>query len=219
VLFSSIVNMVNRNNGRTGMGTVMASKNLKAVAVRGTAKVTAADPKKILELARQGAKDVKNNPDVEGLANHGTASVVGYQNDAGTFPTRNYTEGQFEGVASITGETMTETILKNNDTCFSCAVRCKRVVEGEKDGLKVEPVFGGPEYETIGTFGSYCGIDDLVAISYANQICNYFGVDTITCGATIAFAMECYEKGIITKKETGGIELKFGNTKAMLTLL
>ncbi len=219
VLFSSIVNMVNRNNGRTGMGTVMASKNLKAVAVRGTAKVTAADPKKILELARQGAKDVKNNPDVEGLANHGTASVVGYQNDAGTFPTRNYTEGQFEGVASITGETMTETILKNNDTCFSCAVRCKRVVEGEKDGLKVEPVFGGPEYETIGTFGSYCGIDDLVAISYANQICNDFGVDTITCGATIAFAMECYEKGIITKKETGGIELKFGNTKAMLTLL
>ncbi len=219
VLFSSIVNMVNRNNGRTGMGTVMASKNLKAVAVRGTAKVTAADSKKILELARQGAKDVKNNPDVDGLAVHGTASVVAYQNDAGTLPTRNYTEGQFEGVAKISGETMTETILKNNDTCYSCAVRCKRVVEAEKDGYKVEPAFGGPEYETIGTFGSYCGIDDLEAISYANQVCNDYGVDTITCGATIAFAMECYEKGIITQLETGGIDLKFGNTKAMLTVL
>lgn len=219
VLFSSIVNMVNRNNGRTGMGTVMASKNLKAVAVRGTAKVTAANSKKILELARQGAKDVKNNPDVDGLAVHGTASVVAYQNDAGTLPTRNYTEGQFEGVAKISGETMTETILKNNDTCYSCAVRCKRVVEAEKDDYKVEPAFGGPEYETIGTFGSYCGIDDLEAISYANQICNDYGVDTITCGATIAFAMECFEKGIITKEDTGGIELKFGNTKAMLAVL
>ena len=209
VLYSSIVNMVNRNNGRTGMGTVMASKNLKAVVVRGTAKVATSDPKKIIELARQGAKDVKNNPDVEGLANHGTASVVGYQNETGTFPTRNYTEGQFEGVDKITGETMTETILKNNDTCYSCAVRCKRVVEAEKDGYKVDPVFGGPEYETIGTFGSYCGVNDLEAISYANQICNDYGVDTISCGATIAFAMECYEKGIITKQETGGIDLKF----------
>ena len=219
VLFSSIVNMVNRNNGRTGMGTVMASKNLKAVVVRGTEKVTTADPKMIIELARQGAKDVKNNPDVEGLANHGTASVVGYQNEAGTFPTRNYTEGQFEGVDKITGETMTATILKGNDTCYSCAVRCKRVVEAEKENYKVDPAYGGPEYETIGTFGSYCGVDDLEAISYANQVCNDYGVDTISCGATIAFAMECYEKGIITLEETGGIELKFGNTKAMLEVL
>jgi aldehyde:ferredoxin oxidoreductase len=219
VLFSSIVNMVNRNNGRTGMGAVMASKNLKAVVVRGNAKVNTADQPKIIELARLGAKGVKNNPDVDGLANHGTASVVGYQDEMGTFPTRNYTEGQFEGVEKLKGETMTETILKRDDTCFSCAVRCKRVVEAEKDGYKVEPVFGGPEYETLGTFGSYCGIDDLEAVSYANQICNDYGVDTISCGATIAFAMECYEKGIISQKETGGIELKFGNTKAMLEVL
>ncbi len=219
VLFSSIINMVNRNNGRTGMGTVMASKNLKAVVVRGSNKVATANPARLTELARQGAKDVKENPDVDGLAQHGTASVVGYQNELGTFPTRNYSEGQFEGVDKVTGETMTATILKKSDTCFSCSVRCKRMVEAEKDGYKVEPVYGGPEYETIGTFGSYCGIDDLEAISYANQICNDHGVDTITCGATIAFAMECFEKGFITTKETGGIELKFGNTKAMLAVL
>jgi len=114
---------------------------------------------------------------------------------------------------------MTETILKNNDTCYACAVRCKRVVEAEKDDYKVDPVFGGPEYETISTFGSYCGVNDLEAISYANQICNDYGVDTISCGATIAFAMECYEKGIISKQETGGIDLKFGNTRAMLDVL
>jgi aldehyde:ferredoxin oxidoreductase len=219
VLFSSIVNMVNRNNGRTGMGTVMASKNLKAIAVRGTKKINVANLGLLTSLAKQGAHDVSENPDVDGLAKHGTASVVSYQNDAGTFPTRNYTEGQFEEAAKISGETMTETILKKADTCFACSVRCKRVVEAEKDGYKVDPAFGGPEYETIGTFGSYCGISDLEAICYANQICNDYGVDTITCGATIAFAMECYEKGIISKTETGGIELKFGNTAAMLEVL
>ncbi len=219
VLFSSIVNMVNRNNGRTGMGAVMASKNLKAVAVRGTNKPTFANPAKITELSKQGAKDVSLNPDVDGLAKHGTASVVGFQNDAGTFPTRNYTEGQFEGVESIRGETMTETILKRSDTCFACSVRCKRVVEAEKDGYRVDPVYGGPEYETIGTFGSYCGVDDLELISYANQVCNEYGVDTISCGATIAFAMECFEKGIITNRETGGLELRFGNKHAMIEVL
>lgn len=219
VLFSSIVNMVNRNNGRTGMGAVMASKNLKAIVLRGTQKVATANPARLTEIARQGAKDIKDNPDVDGLAQHGTASVVGYQNEMGTFPTRNYNEGQFEGVDRITGETMTATILKRSDTCFSCSVRCKRVVEAEKDGYKVDPVYGGPEYETIGTFGSYCGVDDLEAISYANQICNDYGVDSISCGATIAFAMECFEKGIITTKETGGIDLKFGNKKAMLEVL
>ncbi len=219
VLYSSIVNMVNRNNGRTGMGAVMASKNLKAIAVRGTKKITVANQALLTSLAKQGAHDVSENPDVDGLAKHGTASVVSYQNDAGTFPTRNYTEGQFENASKISGETMTETVLIRSDTCFACSVRCKRVVEAEKDGYKVDPAFGGPEYETLGTFGSYCGVSDLEAICYANQICNNYGIDTITCGATIAFAMECYEKGIITKKETGGIDLKFGNTTAMLEAL
>ncbi len=219
VLFSSIVNMVNRNNGRTGMGAVMASKNLKAVVVRGTKKISVANQALLTALAKQGAHDVSENPDVDGLAKHGTASVVAFQNDLGTLPTRNYTEGQFEDAAKISGETMTETILKKTDTCFACSVRCKRVVEAEKDGYKVDPAYGGPEYETLGTFGSYCGNSDLEAVSYANQICNDYGVDTISCGATIAFAMECFEKGIISTKDTGGIELKFGNTAGMLEVL
>lgn len=219
VLFSSLVNMSNRNNGRTGMGLVMASKNLKAVAVRGTQKVALADAKALTALNRIGPRELPRNPDMDGLAKYGTASVVMPQNSMGTLPTRNYNEGQFELAEAISGEKMAETVLKERDTCYACVVRCKRVVEINQGGYRVDPLYGGPEYETCATFGSYCGIGDLGAISQANQICNMYGVDTIACGATIAFAMECYEKGIISKEQTGGIDLHFGNAQAMLQAL
>lgn len=219
VLFSSLVNMSNRQNGRTGMGRVMASKNLKAVVVRGTRKVEVADPKALVSMNRVGVKDVPNNPDMDAIAKYGTANVVSPQNMMGTLPTFNYDEGQFEGSDAISGEKMAETILKKRETCFACVVRCKRVVEITEGPYKVDPLYGGPEYETIGTFGSYCGISDLAAIAYANQICNENGVDTIACGATIAFAMDCYAKGIISKEQTGGLELNFGDAEAMLTTL
>lgn len=219
VLFSSLVSMSNRHNGRTGMGLVAASKNLKAVVVRGTKKPTFADPKGIAYLNKQGPKELPGNADMDGLAKFGTASVVMPQNTNGTLPTRNYSEGQFESADPISGEVMAETVLKERDTCYACVVRCKRVVEIKEGAFKVDPYYGGPEYETLGTFGSYCGISDLAAVSLANQICNQTGVDTIACGATIAFAMECFEKGIITKKETDGIELKFGNADSMLKAL
>ena len=219
VLFSSLVSMSNRHNGRTGMGAVMASKNLKAVVARGKRKVQVSNPKALTALNRIGPKAIPENGDMDGLAKHGTAVVVLFNNTIGCLPTRNYNEGQFEGCEPISGERMTETILKERDTCYACVVRCKRVVEIKEGARKVDPKYGGPEYETLGTFGSYCGIDDLEAVSVANQICNEYGVDTIACGATIAFAMECYEKGIITKEETGGIELKFGDAAAMLKTL
>jgi len=219
VLFSSLVSMSNRHNGRTGMGAVMASKNLKAVVVRGKQKVQVANPKGLTEMNRIGPKAIPENPDMDGLAKHGTAVVVLFNNTIGCLPTRNYGEGQFEGCEPISGERMTETILKERDTCYACVVRCKRVVEIKEGAHKVDPKYGGPEYETLGTFGSYCGIDDLAAVSMANQICNEYGVDTIACGATIAFAMECYEKGIITKEQTDGLELKFGDANAMLKTL
>jgi aldehyde:ferredoxin oxidoreductase len=219
VLFSSMVSMSNRNNGRTGMGLVMASKNLRAVAVRGRKKVEVADPKGLTALNRSGPKEMPNNPDVDGTGKYGTASVVMVQNMMGTLPTRNYTEGQFENAEPISGEKMAETVLKKRDTCFACIVRCKRVVEIKDGPYPVDPYYGGPEYETIGTFGSYCGIGNLAAIALASQICNQNGVDTIACGATIAFAMECYEKGIITKDQANGIDLRFGNADAMLAAL
>ncbi len=219
VLFSSLVSMSNRHNGRTGMGLVMASKNLKAVVARGTKKVQIADPKALAALNKSGPKILPDNPDMPGLAAEGTATVVVFQNTIGSLPTHNYNEGQFQHCEDIGGSRMVETILKERDTCYACVVRCKRVVEIKEGAYKVDPKYGGPEYETLGTFGSYCDISDLAAVSKANQICNEYGVDTIAAGATIAFAMECYEKGIITKEQTGGLELKFGDPDAMLHVL
>jgi aldehyde:ferredoxin oxidoreductase len=219
VKFAAIMNMSNRAHGRTGMGAVMGSKNLKAIAVRGHGKVSIADKEALSELAKWGAKEIPNNADVKGLQDYGTASVVAFQNSSGGLPTRNYASGSFEQSDEITGEKMADTILKENDTCYACAVRCKRVVETEFLNHKVEPFYGGPEYETISTFGSYCGIGDLKPISLANQICDQYGLDTISCGATMAFAMECFEKGLITKADTGGIELRFGNAEAIMAML
>lgn len=219
VRFASLVNMANRNNGRTGMGLVMASKNLKAIVVRGKDRVDIADNESLTKLSRSGPKLMPDNPDMDELGEFGTAGIVNWQNSTGTLPTRNYNEGQFENCDPISGEVMSETILKERDTCFACIVRCKRVVEITKGKYKVDPLYGGPEYETIATFGSYCGIDDLAAVSKANEICNMYGVDTITCGATIAFAMECFEKEVIGLEETGGIDLRFGKAEAMLEAL
>jgi aldehyde:ferredoxin oxidoreductase len=134
-------------------------------------------------------------------------------------PANNYNEGQFEPCEDISGEKMADTVLKKRDTCYACIVRCKRVVEIKDGPYPVDPVYGGPEYETLATFGSYCGINDLAAISKANEICNKYAVDTIAGGATIAFAMECFEKGIIGLEETGGLELRFGDAEAMLDVL
>jgi aldehyde:ferredoxin oxidoreductase len=219
VLYSTLVSMSNRHNGRTGMGLVMASKNLKAIVVRGTRKMKLADQKSLTALNRTGPKMIPENGDMDGLAKFGTAVVVLFNNTIGTYPTRNYSEGQFEGCDPLSGEKMAETILKQRETCYACVVKCKRVVEIKESPYKIDPRYGGPEYETLGTFGSYCGVDNLAVVSMANQICNEYAVDTIACGATIAFAMECYEKGIITKEQTGGIELKFGNAEAMLEVL
>jgi len=219
VLFSSLVSMSNRHNGRTGLGLVMASKNLKAVVARGAKKPGLADPKGLAALNKMGPKILPDNPDMPGLAAEGTATVVLFQNTIGSLPTRNYNEGQFESCEDISGARMVETILKERDTCYACVVRCKRVVDVKWGAYRAEPRYGGPEYETLGTFGSYCGIANIEAIAHANQVCNEHGVDTIACGATIAFAMECFEKGIINKEQTGGLELKFGDPDGMIKAL
>jgi aldehyde:ferredoxin oxidoreductase len=219
VLFSSLVSMSNRNNGRTGMGLVMASKNLRAVVVRGRKKPVLADPKALIALNKTGPKILPDNPDMPGLAAEGTATVVIFQNTMGSLPTHNYNEGQFEHCEDISGARMVETILKDRDTCYACVVRCKRRVEVKEGPYRADPRYGGPEYETLGTFGSYCGVNDMAAIAQANQMCNEYGVDTIAAGATIAFVMECFEKGVIAKEQTGGLELRFGDADVMLKAL
>ena len=161
VRLAAIMNMANRAHGRTGLGAVMGSKNLKAIAVRGTGKLQVADPKAVKELAGWGARNVKPNPTMEDLHVNGTDGGLASQHFHGGLPTRNWRSGAFEGYEALNGETMTETILKERDTCYACATRCKRVVEITEGEYRVDPRYGGPEYETVACFGSYCGVGDL----------------------------------------------------------
>jgi aldehyde:ferredoxin oxidoreductase len=218
VRFASIINMANRANGRTGLGAVMGSKQLKAVAVRGKDRPSLADRRGLIELARWGAEHFEES-DVYGLGLFGTAEVTRGQDEAGGLPTRNWSSGTFEQVMALDGTTMAKTILKERDTCYACTVRCKRVVEVSDGPFQVDPLYGGPEYETLATFGSYCGIGNLEAVAYANQLCNMYGMDTISCGATIAWAMDCFEAGLIDTQDTGGLELRFGEAEMMLRLV
>ena len=217
VRYACLINMANRANGRTGMGAVMGSKNLKAIAVRGKEKPAIADQKTLSEIARWGANNFPESG-VHGMGLHGTAGVLAYQQASGGLPTRNWASGVFEGYEALDGTTMSDTILKERDTCYACVVRCKRVVEITEGPFQVDPLYGGPEYETLATFGSYCGVSDLAAVSRANQLCNMYGLDTISAGATIAWAMDCFENGLITAEDTGGLELCFGNAEAMVKM-
>jgi aldehyde:ferredoxin oxidoreductase len=217
VRYAAIMNMRNRACGRTGLGAVMGSKNLKAIAVRGSQRPPVADAKGVKGIASAGAAEYKVNRGMQELGELGTAGVVAGQEFQGGLPTRNYQSGVFEDFESITGERLAETLLVDRDTCYACIVRCKREVESEKYDVKRE--LGGPEYETIATFGSYCAVNDLAAVSKANALCNDYGLDTISAGATIAWAMECYEDGILSPEDTGGIDLRWGSATAMLEAL
>ena len=217
VNYACIINMCNRANGRNGMGAVMGSKNLKAIVVAKGKSQKPVDSEGFFGLAKSVMARLEENGSVAGLGKYGTDGDLEGFSEEGFLPTNNWTTGYFpEGAKNITGETMYDTILKERDTCYSCAVRCKRVVE--VPGM-VDPLYGGPEYETAATFGSYCGVTSLEYVSLANQMCNMYGLDTISCGATIAFAMEAYEKGLIDKTVTDGIDLKFGNGEALSVLI
>lgn len=218
VRIANIINMSNRANGRTGMGAVMGSKNLKAVVIQGSQKLKFADTKGLKALGKWGADHFKES-DVFGLGVYGTAGVLAAQQSLGGLPTRNWSGGDFEKYDQITGKRMAETILKERDTCFACVVRCKRVVEITEGPYPVDPFYGGPEYETLAAFGSYTGVDDLAAISKANELCNKYGIDTISCGATIAWAMDCFEAGILSPQDTGGLELHFGDAAMVVKLV
>ncbi len=228
VRYASIMNMCNRANGRTGMGAVMGSKNLKAVAVRGSAKVNVADPKALKEIVKWGSNAIQQSA-VLGLGKYGTASEVAHGQTIGGLPTFNFNSGVFDGWQKIDGETMYNTVLrgadegrqtgKGRETCYGCIVRCKRVVEINDDEQSVDPLYGGPEYETLGALGSYCGVDNLAAVCKANELCNQFGLDTISCGATIAWAMEAFEAGVLSPDVTNGLGIRFGDADVMLTLI
>ncbi len=211
VRFAAIVNQLKHFHGRCGLGAVMGAKRLKAVVVRGS--------KPPVPIDKEGAKRAlvwfKDHYDRAKDRFHtlGSASGVLALEASGILPTRNFRDGSFEHARAISGQRMAETILVNRGTCYACAVACKREVEIPEDG--VTPKYGGPEYETLAASGSLCGVGDLNALARINQLYAQYVLDSISTGAVIAFAMECYEHGIITKADTGGIDLTWGNAQAV----
>ena len=215
VRFANIMHDVNRAAGRTGLGAVMGSKKLRAIAVRGGGDIEVADPETI-EAVRRRFLELKEH--WEGLQKYGTSESVAQVQELGYLPTRNFQKGQFDGWEKISGERMNSEYVVGQDTCLACPVACKRKVKVE-GRYTVDPVYGGPEYETLGSFGSTCEIDDLEAILYANQVCAANGMDTISAGVTIAWLMECFEKGLLTSEDTGGVDVRFGDAEAMVKLV
>ena len=232
VLYAGIINDLHRAAGRSGVGAVMGSKNLKAIAVRGTKGDKPHDPKAFMKATEAGKKVLAENAVTgQGLPTYGTQVLMNVINEIGAMPTRNWREVQFEGAAHISGEAMHEARksdgkanLVTNQACFGCTIACGRIskIDEEHYTVKTKPEYwhasGGVEYEAAWALGSDTGIDDLEALTYANFLCNEDGFDPISFGATVAAAMELYEMGAITKKDTGGLELNFGSTEALVTL-
>jgi len=218
VKYACVISDLNRAAGRTGMGAVMGSKNLKAIAVRGAEKIEFADEKKLMELVRTANKEVWGGTYGDLLHKYGTDGDLDDLDATGRLPTKNFGKSTFKGADELTGETMAETILIKRGACYACPVACIRIVEA-KEPYAVDPAYGGPEYETTAALGSLCMNDNLVAVAKANELCNKYSIDTISTGVTIAFAMECYEKSIIKKKDTQGIDLTWGNHKAIIQLI
>ncbi|MDN5320343.1 MAG: aldehyde:ferredoxin oxidoreductase [Thermococcaceae archaeon] len=212
VRFASIMNDKHRAAGRSGVGAVMGSKNLKAVVVRGTKKVEVADKEKFMSVVKEKIKKIKENPITGGgLPNYGTAVLVNIINENGLYPTNNFQTGVFPYAYEQSGEALAAKYLVRNQACFACPIGCGRVTYHPAVG-----VTEGPEYESIWAFGADCGINDLASIVIANHLCDELGLDTISTGTTIAAAMELYEKGIIKQEELGDAPpLRFGNTETL----
>ncbi len=218
--YACVQNDLEHYNGRTGMGAVMGSKNLKAVATLGRKKnLKMADPQKVKEIRTWHNNRIKVHPPNVGLSKVGTSVLVKGLNDTGILPTRNFKYGVFEGADNINHESFHSTIFHSSSTCYACAVRCKRRVFLDDKKYPLNKDFGGPEYETLAGLGSLCGIDNLPAIAHGNQLCNLLGLDTISTGSAIAFAFECFENGILTEEDTDGRPLNWGDADAMIWLI
>lgn len=230
-LYAAIVNDLHRAAGRSGVGTVMASKNLKAVAVRGTKGVgNIEQPKEFMQAVNDGKKVLAENAVTgEGLPALGTQVLMNVINEVGAMPTRNMREVQFEGASKISGEAMLEPResdgkpnLTTNAGCFGCTIACGRISTIDQGHFSVEnkPQYwgnsGGLEYEAAWALGSDTGIDDMDALTFANFVCNEDGMDPISFGATVAAAMELYEIGAITKEHTDGVDYSFGSAEALV---
>lgn len=215
VAYASIINDLSHVAARSGIGAVMGSKKLKGIAVQGHHLPEIADMTALKAIARMMANNYKERTN---LWKWGTGSFMVSYNESGNLPVRNFSRGYFANAEKLLAENIVKQYGIGMHSCNVCVIRCKKRVKIEEP-LKVSPEYGGPEYETIAALGTNCEIDDISALCKAHEICNAAGMDTISAGVTIAFAMECFENGILSIKDTDGIELKFGNALAMLQML
>lgn len=230
VRFACVVNDLHRAAGRSGVGAVMGSKNLKAIAVRGTVGVQVDNPNRFMEIVKEAKVKLAESTDVGELTEYGTNAMIDAMQEFGGLPTRNFQEVQFEGVDKINPKAMVEVRenghknLLTNKACFGCTIACGRISHIDKDHftIKNRPEYwhasGGLEYETAFAFGPDCGVDDIDALTFAGFVMNEQGMDPISFGGTLAAAMELYEMGVITDEDTDGVPLNFGNPEALTVM-
>ncbi|MEM3906444.1 MAG: aldehyde ferredoxin oxidoreductase family protein [Nitrososphaerota archaeon] len=218
VRFAAIINDYDRAAGRCGGGAVMGSKNLKAIAVNGSGEIEIAYPEKFEDVLEDIMEAIYKFKRETVFAKYGTSGIVGPLNTLGAFPTKNFQTCYFETAHKISGETLASNYLIKRRACFACPIGCSRHTE-VKFGKYKTPPFEGPEYETVDLLGAQLLIDNLEAIIRANYLCNDYGMDTISTGAVIAFAVEAYERGMISKELTDGIELRWGDPDLLLNLI
>ena len=216
VRIACIINDKTRAAGRTGMGAVMGSKNLKAIAMRGTHDITVAKPEEFMEYVKEFHERMKG-PATQKYRTLGTPENVLVHNSLSCMPTRNYNNSRFDGAEKVSGESLNERFVAKIIGCSSCAMRCEHVCvvpEGPYKGTMTRM-----EYETLWAMGPYCGVDRLDAIIKGMDLCNYYGIDAISAGVIVGFAMDCYEKGILTEKDFDGIDARFGNHEALVKII
>ena len=218
VRYASIMNDLHRAAGRCGGGAVMGSKLLKAIAVRGTKPVNIANPAAFKEVSKKQFELLDQHMFKVALETFGTNVVIDLVNARGGFPTRNWQTCVFPELEEINAQALSEKVLIEPMGCFACPLRCGRrseIRQGKYKGASGE----GPEFESVGTLGGSCHVTDMEAITMAHYLCNDYGLDTISTGATIGFAIECYEKEILTKSDTDGLELRFGDPDIVIELI
>lgn len=215
VSYACINHDYGREAGRGGVGTVMGVKKLKAIAIRGTRSIPVADLEAYRKAGMALFKACKESDGLKPWQTYGTTIVTSWCDEVGALPTRNFSAGSFEKGATLYGPVMREQIVITDKGCFGCPSPCGKYSRMKRYGTYVE----GPEYETIGMLGSNIGISDIQDVAQANFRCDDLGIDTISTGGAIGWAMECFEKGILTLEDTGGLELRFGNVEATLKLI
>jgi len=215
VPYANINHEFGRQSGRCGMGAVMGSKGLKGMAVRGTGGIPLYDPEGLIQITKAALKHITSQPYFKRFRLYGTTDITDWCQGMGVLPTKNFTYGDYEKEEKLAPEPMREKILVRDKACFGCPLNCANYTHSKK----YETYIDGPEYETIGMLGSNLLLEDIEDVQYLNYLCDDYGMDTIAVGGSIAFAMECYERGILKREDLDGIDLQFGDMKAMEAMI